>query len=151
MTEPHFGEEFSSIKNLEVNPHLSADFLRVVDVKLDPHTTIETYIPPNGSSWYPIEQVEFNINTPNYKYDEAESLKELQVYIDKTYSEHYSNNNIQTMEYLMSIGQEEGFLVGSIIKYAARYGKKDGFNRKDIMKILHYATILLFAHDKNHE
>ena len=31
----------------------------------------------------------------------------------------------------------------NIIKYAMRYGKKDGYNKKDLMKIIHY-TILLW-------
>lgn len=33
------------------------------------------------------------------------------------------------------------------MKYAQRYGKKDGFNRKDILKIIHYAVMLLHVHD----
>ena len=28
-----------------------------------------------------------------------------------------------------------------------RYGKKDGANRKDLMKILHYALIAMHQHD----
>ena len=37
----------------------------------------------------------------------------------------------------------EGFCIGNIIKYAQRYGKKDGYNEKDLLKIVHYAIILL--------
>jgi hypothetical protein len=34
------------------------------------------------------------------------------------------------------------------MKYAKRYGNKDGKNRKDLMKILHYAIIMLYVHDE---
>ena len=40
-----------------------------------------------------------------------------------------------------------GFALGNVLKYAQRYGKKDGANRKDLMKILHYAIIALHQHD----
>jgi len=36
------------------------------------------------------------------------------------------------------------------MKYAQRYGKKNGFNRADILKIVHYAVILLYIHDTQH-
>jgi hypothetical protein len=40
-----------------------------------------------------------------------------------------------------------GFTIGNIMKYAQRYGKKNGYNRKDILKIIHYAIMLLHVHD----
>ena len=40
-----------------------------------------------------------------------------------------------------------GFCIGNILKYAQRYGKKDGTNRKDLLKVLHYAIIALHVHD----
>ena len=33
--------------------------------------------------------------------------------------------------------------MGNILKYAQRYGKKDGKNKKDLMKVIHYAIIQL--------
>jgi hypothetical protein len=33
--------------------------------------------------------------------------------------------------------------MGNIIKYAKRYGKKNGKNKEDLLKIIHYAVILL--------
>ena len=42
-----------------------------------------------------------------------------------------------------------GFALGNVLKYAQRYGKKEGYNRKDLLKILHYALIALHVHDKN--
>lgn len=83
----------------------------------------------------------------DYKYNEGETLLELSKYIDSTYDEHYSKNKYQATEFIIDAGHGEGFCIGNIMKYAQRYGKKNGKNRKDIMKILHYGMILLHIHD----
>tara|TARA_B100000073_G_C23677397_1_gene551129 strand:- start:976 stop:1245 length:270 start_codon:yes stop_codon:yes gene_type:complete len=82
-----------------------------------------------------------------YKFNEAELIKQLQLYIDSTYDQHYSKNKFQATEFILDAGHGEGFAIGNIMKYAQRYGKKDGHNRKDIMKVLHYALIALHVHD----
>jgi hypothetical protein len=33
------------------------------------------------------------------------------------------------------------------MKYAARYGKKNGANKIDLMKIIHYALLAMNEHD----
>jgi hypothetical protein len=33
------------------------------------------------------------------------------------------------------------------MKYVQRYGKKAGRNRQDLLKVLHYALMLLYVHD----
>ena len=33
--------------------------------------------------------------------------------------------------------------MGNILKYAQRYGKKEGRNKNDLMKVIHYAIIQL--------
>tara|TARA_B100000424_G_scaffold212271_1_gene169718 strand:- start:3803 stop:4072 length:270 start_codon:yes stop_codon:yes gene_type:complete len=82
-----------------------------------------------------------------YKFNEAELIKQLQLYIDSTYDQHYSKNKFQATEFILDAGHGEGFTIGNIMKYAQRYGKKDGHNRKDLMKVLHYALIALHVHD----
>ena len=84
---------------------------------------------------------------PDYKYNEGALIKELQTYIDATYGEHYSINKYQATEFIIDGGHGEGFCIGNILKYAQRYGKKDGYNRKDLLKVLHYAIIALHVHD----
>lgn len=83
----------------------------------------------------------------SYKYNEEATLTELKEYIDATYNQHYSQNKFQATEFIIDSGHGEGFCVGNILKYAQRYGKKDGKNKKDIMKVLHYAIILLHVHN----
>lgn len=83
----------------------------------------------------------------DYKYSEDRLLEELRDYIDATYSEHYSQNKFQATEFIMDSGHGEGFCIGNILKYAQRYGKKDGYNRKDLLKVLHYGIMALHNHD----
>ena len=85
---------------------------------------------------------------PSYKYGEDKILTELKEYIDSTYDEHYSKNKFQATEFIIDGGHGEGFCIGNIMKYAQRYGKKGGRNRKDLLKVLHYALFMLFVHDK---
>ena len=83
----------------------------------------------------------------NYKYDEDKTLAELANYIDTTYGQHYSTDKFQATEFIIDGGHGEGFCIGNILKYAQRYGKKDGRNRKDLLKILHYAIIMMHVHN----
>jgi len=85
-----------------------------------------------------------------YKYDEDAILKELNDYISGTYNQHYSagDDKIQTLDLIEACGDGEAFCRSNILKYASRYDKK-GTARRDIMKILHYAVLLLHFNDKN--
>ena len=85
----------------------------------------------------------------NYKFNEGKLIDDLQSYIDKTYSGHYSKNKFQSTEFIIDCGHGMGFALGNVLKYAQRYGKKEGYNRKDLLKILHYAIIALHVHDQN--
>ena len=86
---------------------------------------------------------------PDYKFNEGALIEELQTYIDKTYEGHYSKNQFQSTEFIIDCGHGMGFALGNVLKYAQRYGKKEGHNRADLLKILHYAIIALDCHDKN--
>ena len=79
----------------------------------------------------------------NYKFSEAEILFDVQSYIDDTYSSHYAQAPKQATELIIENGHGEGFCIGNIIKYAQRYGKKDGHNKNDLLKVIHYAIIQL--------
>lgn len=83
-----------------------------------------------------------------YKYDEPRILKELETYIEATYGEHYSQNQFQATEFIIDCGHGEGFTIGNVMKYAQRYGKKGGRNRKDLLKVIHYAIMMVYIHDK---
>ena len=89
-----------------------------------------------------------NVNqTIDYKYSEDKILDELKSYIDGTYDQHYSQNKFQATEFIMDSGHGEGFCIGNIMKYAQRYGKKNGKDRSDLLKVIHYGIIALHIND----
>jgi hypothetical protein len=83
----------------------------------------------------------------DYKYSEDEILDELKMYIDGTYTAHYSQNKFQATEFIMDSGHGEGFCIGNILKYAQRYGKKNGKDRNDLLKVIHYGIMALHNHN----
>ena len=84
------------------------------------------------------------------KYNEDALIKELRDYISGTYGQHYSagNDSIQTLDLIEACGDAEAFCRCNILKYASRYDRK-GTARRDIIKILHYALLLLHFSDKS--
>ena len=88
--------------------------------------------------------------TPSFKYNEGHTLDELFNYIKKTYGSHYGDRT-SAVDLIDAAGHAEGFYIGNIIKYATRYGKKNGHNKDDLMKVLHYAVLAVDHHNKHHE
>ncbi len=81
------------------------------------------------------------------KYNEQELLQEVSDYISQTYKGHYSQGGVQTLDLIDSVGDAEAFCRSNILKDASRYDRK-GSARKDIIKIIHYAVLLLHFNDK---
>jgi len=79
-----------------------------------------------------------------FKFEEDKTLKEVYDYVAATYDGHYSFNKFQSTEFIIDSGHGEGFCMGNIIKYCQRYGKKEGKNRKDLLKVVHYAIMALY-------
>ena len=103
---------------------------------------------PGGAGKYLAKELpKEDIFMPNYKFNEDKLLAQLRMYIDKTYTQHYSQDKIQATEFIIDSGHGMGFALGNVMKYSQRYGKKDGFNRQDLLKVLHYAIIALHVHD----
>ena len=89
----------------------------------------------------------------DYKFKENEIILDIKDYIDETYSSHYAQSQKQATEIIIDQGHGDGFCMGNILKYAQRYGKKDGKNKRDLMKVIHYAIIQLsqdhYTNDKS--
>ena len=85
------------------------------------------------------------------KFNEDKILANVKHYIDSTYTQHYGQGKVQTTEVTFDSGHGEGFCIGNILKYAQRFGKKEGSNEKDLYKIIHYAIILLGQREKDRE
>ena len=81
---------------------------------------------------------------PEYKFKEKIIVNDVMDYINKTYDSHYAKTkNYQATEIIIDQGHGTGFCMGNILKYAQRYGKKEGRNKNDLMKVIHYAIIQL--------
>jgi len=94
------------------------------------------------------DEIDNIMNITNTKFNEAENIKQLTKYVEKTYSGHYTSaNGIQSMDLISSSGRGLDFCLGNVLKYASRYGKKNGANRIDLMKIIHYALLAINEHD----
>ena len=82
------------------------------------------------------------------KYHENEILEDIKAYVSSTYNGHYTGNkhefrNVQTIDLMASRDLASDFCQANILKYGSRYGSKDGKNKKDLLKVIHYAMLLL--------
>jgi len=90
--------------------------------------------------------VEKNHDGPMYKYNEPEIITALKEYVDKTYGQHYNTNKkITCFDAWMALGDAAPTFRNTAIKYLWRYGKKNGNNKDDLMKALHYIMLTLHA------
>lgn len=80
----------------------------------------------------------------NFKYDEDKILDEVRTYVESTYNQHYVNeeNNTQLID-IVSNYELFAFAKVSALKYIDRYGKKEGANRKDLLKAIHYIVMMM--------
>ena len=83
-----------------------------------------------------------------WKYNEDKILKEIEDYVTSTYGSHYCGHNeeykdIQTIDLMASKDLARDFCQANILKYGSRYGDKDGRNKRDLLKVIHYAMLLL--------
>ena len=87
-----------------------------------------------------------------FKYHEEEILKDIEEYVSATYRGHYTGSrheyrNVQTIDLMAAQELASGFCQANILKYGSRYGSKEGKEKKDLMKVIHYAMLLLHFDD----
>ena len=83
-----------------------------------------------------------------WKYNEDKILKDVEDYVTTTYHGHYCGDSdgyadIQTIDLMAAKKLAASFCQANILKYGSRYGDKDGRNKRDLMKVIHYAMLLL--------
>ena len=83
-----------------------------------------------------------------WKYNEDKILKDIEDYVMSTYKGHYCGDeedygDIQTIDLMAAKGLASPFCQANILKYGSRYGDKDGRNKRDLLKVIHYAMLLL--------
>ena len=134
----------------------SADYLADVDEQRAHHFT-------NANSSYndgwtreyhqkELEKMDLDFYEPKrnhqYKYHEEEILKDIEEYVSKTYQGHYTGTKhefrkVQTIDLMAARDIATGFCQANILKYGSRYGSKNGRNKTDLLKVVHYAMLLL--------
>ena len=115
---------------------------------------------------YPYNEFVFNLNSNDkieitkkpvsmteptnhlWKYNEDEILKDVREYVIGTYKSHYCGeedeySDIQTIDLMAAKRLAANFCQANILKYGSRYGQKDGRNKIDLLKVIHYAMLLL--------
>ena len=83
-----------------------------------------------------------------WKYNEDQILKDVSEYVTSTYGSHYCGQNqeyknIQTIDLIAAKDLAPDFCQSNILKYGSRYGAKNGRNKSDLLKVIHYAMLLL--------
>ena len=96
-----------------------------------------------------LEQMDYEPKRAHYyKYHEEEILKDIEEYVSSTYQGHYTGTKhefrkVQTIDLMAARDIAAQFCQANILKYGSRYGSKDGRNKKDLLKVIHYAMLLL--------
>jgi hypothetical protein len=82
-----------------------------------------------------------------YKYEENQIISDFHDYIDKTYEEHYKTNmkSVECFDAWIALGDSTATFRNTALKYLWRYGKKNGNNKADLMKALHYTLMCLYV------
>ena len=86
-----------------------------------------------------------------YKYNEDLYINDIKEYVDSTYGQHYVNDGIQVVDVWQARGTLDTTAADTAIKYIMRYGKKEGKNRKDLLKAVHYIMLMMYADDNTME
>lgn len=118
----------------------------------DEQNYVEYKITMNEHSGYiDLNKTSLNMNEPTnhlWKYNEDKILKDIEEYVTSTYHGHYCGDSdgyadIQTIDLMAAKKLAAGFCQANILKYGSRYGDKEGRNKRDLMKVIHYAMLLL--------
>ena len=111
--------------------------------------------PQNEAMSAKIENANFKFSTEmlptknqsdlHYKYSEDAILRDLKKYLDNTYTEHYKTDeeNVECFDVWIALGEATPTFRNTALKYIWRYGKKNGNNKQDLLKALHYIMMCL--------
>ena len=123
------------------------DYMADIDEQRAHHFT--TY--DDGMSLQVIEEQKMDYEPQrnhNFKYHEDEILKDIHEYVSRTYQGHYTGTKhefrkVQTIDLMAARDIASDFCQANILKYGSRYGSKNGKNKTDLLKVIHYAMLLL--------
>ena len=140
-----FDEEYPIVDKKETDPELDR-IERMGGFEWTPGSPWPPRDPEEDGLDYEVDLMTKTDN--NFKYHEDEILKDVQEYISRTYQGHYTGTKhefrkVQTIDLMAARDIATGFCQANILKYGSRYGSKDGRNKTDLLKVIHYAMLLL--------
>jgi len=124
------------------------------DWKLMPDSLDEMFqytVSMNNNDKIVIEKTPVTMNDQKnhfWKYNEDRIFKDIEDYVTSTYNGHYCGDeegydDIQTIDLMAAKKLAAPFCQANILKYGSRYGDKEGRNKRDLLKVIHYAMLLL--------
>lgn len=80
------------------------------------------------------------------KYCEEQIIEDFKNYVLKTYTEHYKTDEkqIECFDAWIALDDATPTFRNTALKYLWRYGKKNGSNKADLMKAMHYTMMCLY-------
>ena len=116
-----------------------------------PYSEYQLTITDNGNGTLNLEKTPVTMSENKnhlWKYNEDKILKDVEDYVTGTYNSHYCGHNqaykdTQTIDLMAAKDLAAHFCQANILKYGSRYGDKDGRNKRDLLKVIHYAMLLL--------
>tara|TARA_A100000164_G_scaffold76565_1_gene64543 strand:+ start:296 stop:889 length:594 start_codon:yes stop_codon:yes gene_type:complete len=136
-----------TVDGLDYEDNYYDDYLADVDEQRSHHFT--TY--DDGMSLQVTEEQKMDYEPQrnhNFKYHEDEILKDIHEYVSRTYQGHYTGTKhefrkVQTIDLMAARDIAPDFCQANILKYGSRYGSKNGKSKTDLLKVIHYAMLLL--------
>lgn len=138
--------DLSNLKNIKIPVSESKTTHKLKTIKgenLEQHLTeyVKEFaeVPPDQM----LEAIDREVKS--MKYNEDKITEDIISYIRSTYGQHYvGKDGVQTIDVWQSMGMEKEVCLGTALKYLMRYGKKDGYNEKDLLKAVHYIILLIY-------
>lgn len=80
------------------------------------------------------------------KYCEEQIIEDFKQYVLATYKEHYktTEQNIECFDAWIALDDATPTFRNTALKYLWRYGKKNGSNKSDLLKAMHYTLMCLY-------
>lgn len=81
------------------------------------------------------------------KYKEDLVLEEIRKHVEATYKKHYATEDgLQVLDVWEALGSFDTSCRDAALKYIWRFGKKEGYNKNDVLKAIHFLMYIYQYH-----
>jgi len=111
---------------------------------------------PKLGKYIPIESekdVAFSASDTPWKYREDQILADIKEYLSSTYKQHYKSEDskVECFDAWIALGDSAPTFRNTALKYIWRYGKKNGNNKVDLLKAIHYLLLMIYVEHYSNE